>query len=796
MIRHILIVAWRNICKYKVSAGIAVVGLAMGLLCFVLCNFCARLFFSIDKVFPNYDRMAEIQIKVGEGGELQDYFAGTPPTLAGDMETAFPGQIECCTAVSYGGQMNVTFERGEKKPLVCMLYTIEVDSNFQKVFSVQLTDGNWRQLFRQKNAVVLSRSAACRIFGKQNPVGKVFHPNKLTRRSERNYTPEELAAIDYVVSGVMEDLPVNASYSLLNRIDALLINDQQGRFAGYVPGEGTGCTTFALLYPGVKKETVNQRIDPEKNKIFVSGMEGRPQLLSPGKNSTEYYHDLGYGYLCIGLLILLVAVLNFFIFISGNFLNRQKEYNIRRAIGSSCRQVLGLLFAETMIMLMAVGIIVACLLELLYDRLDFSLTRQVIVFEPAMLYRHLLQYLGGCVVLFLGVCWGISHRLNRQSIQTGIGTSLKIRKNRLRNWMLGMQLVICFLFFTGGLAVYLQSEMNMKNIFPFLDKQEREHILEVNLTYPQLQGLETAYIARFGEIAGVTDVLPMDKDLFGGYFSTTTVRLGEGKYREFCEVRTGPNFASFFHIPVLAGEMFKYPGQRVADRIIDGIYGGKVITDGFEDIDGKKINICGVVEAIPQIYAESHTWARLWMLSEHPRWCYLKVLPGSKAKVMETVQRMLAEEVPESLDNRIFTLEELVQKENHSQEQMKSMLLFFTLVCLSITVLGIYSAISIDTERRRKEIAIRKINGASAYVIVRLFARLYLRLLVAAMVLTFPFLNWIMHLWLQGFTLHFGHGPAFWIFIVFVMVTVVALTIAWKIRAIIRVNPVEALRDE
>lgn len=168
-----------------------------------------------------------------------------------------------------------------------------------------------RQLFRQKNAVVLSRSAARRIFGKQNPVGKVFHPNKLTRRSERNYTPEELAAIDYVVSGVMEDLPVNASYSLLNRIDALLINDQQGRFAGYVPGEGTGCTTFALLYPGVKKETVNQRIDPEKNKVFVSGMEGRPQLLSPGKNSTEYYHDLGYGYLCIGLLILLVAVLNF-----------------------------------------------------------------------------------------------------------------------------------------------------------------------------------------------------------------------------------------------------------------------------------------------------------------------------------------------------------------------------------------------------------------------------------------------------------------------------------------------------
>ena len=92
MIRHILIVAWRNICKYKVSAGIAVVGLAMGLLCFVLCNFCARLFFSIDKVFPNYDRMAEIQIKVGEGGDTADFgrgygngFSGTDRVLYGSI---------------------------------------------------------------------------------------------------------------------------------------------------------------------------------------------------------------------------------------------------------------------------------------------------------------------------------------------------------------------------------------------------------------------------------------------------------------------------------------------------------------------------------------------------------------------------------------------------------------------------------------------------------------------------------------------------------------------------------------
>lgn len=114
------------------------------------------------------------------------------------------------------------------------------------------------------------------------------------------------------------------------------------------------------------------------------------------------------------------------------------------------------------------------------------------------------------------------------------------------------------------------------------------------------------------------------------------------------------------------------------------------------------------MEAIPQIYAENHTWARLWMLSEHPRWCYLKVLPGSKAKVMETVQRMLAEEVPESLDNRIFTLEELVQKENHSQEQMKSMLLFSRWCVCRLLFWGfIRRSVSIPKGDERKSLSVK-----------------------------------------------------------------------------------------
>lgn len=126
-----------------------------------------------------------------------------------------------------------------------------------------------------------------------------------------------------------------------------------------------------------------------------------------------------------------------------------------------------------MLCLLAVGIIVVDLFaQLLCDRLDFSLTRQVIVFEPAML-PPFVTISGGCVVLFLGVCWGFPSAESSKRIRTGIEPP-ENKKNRLRNWMLGIcNWVICFLFLPADwLFIYNGNEMNMKNI-SFLDKQER-----------------------------------------------------------------------------------------------------------------------------------------------------------------------------------------------------------------------------------------------------------------------------------------------------------------------------------
>ena len=185
----------------------------------------------------------------------------------------------------------------------------------------------------------------------------------------------------------------------------------------------------------------------------------------------------------------------------------------------------------------------------------------------------------------------------------------------------------------------------------------------------------------------------------------------------------------------------------------------------------------------PQIYAESHTWARLWMLSEHPRWCYLKSTSWLQKRRSWRRCNVCCRRSAGKSGQPDFYTGRIGRKKITPRNRWEIDVAVFPLVCLSITVLGIYSAISIDTERRRRKSLSGKIKGASAYVIVRLFALgLYLRLLVAAMVLTFPFSELDHAFVASGFTLHFGHGPAFLIFIVFVMVTVVALTIAENTR--------------
>lgn len=108
---------------------------------------------------------------------------------------------------------------------------------------------------------------------------------------------------------------------------------------------------------------------------------------------------------------------------------------------------------------------------------------------------------------------------------------------------------------------------------------------------------------------------------------------------------------------------------------------------------------------------------------------------------------------------------------------MKGIILFFSFVSLIITLLGVYSAITLDTERRQKEVAIRKVNGAGLKQIIILFARTYIYQLVLSATMAFPLCYAILQLWKNMYIVFFNDGPLFWISIFIIVAVITTLTI-------------------
>lgn len=116
------------------------------------------------------------------------------------------------------------------------------------------------------------------------------------------------------------------------------------------------------------------------------------------------------------------------------------------------------------------------------------------------------------------------------------------------------------------------------------------------------------------------------------------------------------------------------------------------------------------------------------------------------------VEQVLRESLPESVSVRVNTLTDDIRENQPLENKLKDIVLFFAIVSIILTLLGVYSSITLDTERRQKEVAIRKVNGAGVSQIILLFARLYIILLTGSAVLAFPLLYLVLIQWKRMYT--------------------------------------------
>jgi ABC-type antimicrobial peptide transport system permease subunit len=176
--------------------------------------------------------------------------------------------------------------------------------------------------------------------------------------------------------------------------------------------------------------------------------------------------------------------------------------------------------------------------------------------------------------------------------------------------------------------------------------------------------------------------------------------------------------------------------------------------------------------------------------------CYLKCTPGDAGKVRKYVDDILGRELPATIDYRSTTLMEDIYAVQVIEYSLRKVFVFFAIVCILITLLGVYSSVSMDTAKRVKEVAIMKVNGAQGRHIAWKFTRLYAILLITSAMVAFPLLYIIFHFWRMMYVQFFNCGPVFWISLFLVLAILVGITIFWKVSTIVKINPAKVIQQE
>ena len=795
MILHYIITAWRCIMKYKTQNIIAVMGLSVALFCFSICLYIARYFYSTDECFEQRNRIVQFSTQSPETGGISHVtFCDFSDEL---KKHAFRG-VESYVYVHYLRRLSYNIEVTDDKILPYILEVMETDSAYQRVFDSKVLFGSWEQAAHTPNSIILSESVAKRIFGQAGKaVGKQM---VLTRTAAED--------IPYTVQGVMEDLPKNNSLNFLQETDAWVLNDSHGILNSDYKRSMAGGQTFALLSEGVSQETLCHEVKERNVKAMYFNEEQSIVALPFGKLFWERTENTLAPLIVTiaGVLILLVGMLNFFHFLTGSFVTRIREYSLRRVSGARAWQLWTMLFVQATLLLSLSGLFCMMLMEitspfLSFDIIRISIDRNVMMAQAG---GYLLALWICCMIAAAVVVW----RVERISIQRGLfGGGGVYGKHRVRNVLLGIQLFICWIFVSLTLMLYLQSQKSSNALFDTLSQEEKENIYSISMEeYTFLTQEERMNLmAELGKVAGVKALLPAREKYIGSLWSSS-IFTQPGRKREHARrigvMFVSPDFFEFMNMPLQAGVLPKTENEIVVTEGFEKMMEKEMLGQMVYDFDDIGYTITGICHHATRSVGKSNgedvqTNCIFYPLKEEEAFhCYVKCEPGQKKQVGAALEKILRERLPENIDIQLKTFMDDIREYRMMEFELRGISGFFAIVTLIIVLLGIYAAITLDTEYRRKEMAIRKVNGAGVKQIALIFARLYIWLLVVTFILAFPIVAFAITGFSSMYEVFIDTGVGFYGSIFLGITAIITLTVAFRIYLITKVNPAEIIRKE
>lgn len=793
MFKNYFKIAWRNLIKNKVLSLINIGGLAVGMAVVMLISLWVLDEVSFDKYHRNYHHIARVIQNVTNNGEVKTSFQ-VPYPLATELRKSYGNDFK--SVVMSTRPRDFILASGDKKlnEQGCFMET-----GGPNLFTLNMLRGR-RDAIKDPSSILISESTAKALFGNEAPMGKVLKLNNL----------ENLK-----VAGVYSDLPENTTLTGMAFIGCWDRYATDYRLSGMRNPWGNGIVNlYVQLADNADLEKVSLKIRDEqlrhlkpvsakaKPALFLQPMS-KWHLYSEFKDGKNIDGKIQYVWLfgIVGVFVLLLACINFMNLSTARSEKRAREVGIRKAVGSSRSQLIHQFYTESLLCVLMAFLVSILLVELSLSAFDQLTGKQIIIpwNGPAF-------WLAGIGLSFItAIITGSYPALYLSSFKPVKVLKGVFRVGRLasapRKVLVVLQFTVSIVLIIGTLVVIRQilfakdrpigySQDRLVAI-PVRTIELHQHFdvikqaLASNGTITEMAEAD----APPNKVAGTTSgVAWSGKDPnLDVSFSQDDISYDYGKTIGW-EFSAGRDFSRSF----LSDSSAVIINQAAADFMTM-----KKPTENYITFYGKRFKIIGVTKDIINRSPYGQVPPMVDFLATGPGGCLLlKISPKmSGSKAISNIASVLKIFNPEQPFEYHFVDQEY-EKEFGDEERIGKLATVFAGLAIFISCLGLFGMASFMAEQRVKEIGVRKVLGASVFVLWQLLSKDFAILVAISIIIASPVAYYFMHNWLHNYQYH--TDVAWWIFIITAIgaIFVTLITVSFQAIKAALANPIKSLKTE
>lgn len=790
MLKHNMLISFRSFKRFKTTFLINLLGLATGLASALMIYLWVNDELNMDKFKEkDSDRHVQVIYSYPTSGTIYTEINGTPNPLFEALAKEMP-EVEYAVPIIIDSYYKGVLSAGDNNARAQYQF---IGKGYFNLFPGDFIHGNKHEILSDKGEVAISEKLALSLFqSTEKAMGQ------LVELKDEGYGGS------YLVSGVFKSIANSSTPS------DILFSYELFRNAEMMKWYNGGTQAHLVLKEGVDLDQFNAKIKDylktvweNSNYILYAQPYSERYLYGQYENGLPLPGKIIYVRLfsIIAIFVLVIACINYMNFSTANASRRIKEIGVKKAIGAGRKSLIHQYFGESIFMaFLALGLalIISYLLlpqfnEIAGKKLTFDFSLNII---SAVL----------AITFLTGLISGVYPALHLSGFNSIVALKGKLQTNGsdiwIRKGLVVFQFAVSVILIASVFVIYKQVEfIQNKNL-----GYNKDHII----TFPKEGKLKEdflPFLTAIKNISGVTHASQMSGNLPGSIGYSQGYKWegmsNEDKKLRFYQIRGGYELINLLGVEIKEGRNF----SREFATDVDGIILNEAALEmtQLQNPIGQKFGnlnpnaptkeIIGVVKNFHFESLQEKVKPFFFSISDYGQKVIIKLQAGKERETIDAIETLYSE-FNEGYPFEFNFLDDDYQAIYASEQRITVLSKYFAGIAIAISCLGLLALTAFSTQRRFKEIAIRKVLGSKSTQIVRMLSSEFMALVLVGIVIALPISYYLMRDWLDSFAYRIDLAPVYFILAGALMLLVAWLTIVTQTAKSANINITESLRSE